>query len=109
MVKMQESMRKNIERFFGALQGRFNTLRQDRHEWCDTLIILMIQVCVIIHNMIVYMDTYGRLREVDENGKVVDVVNEFEEEVGDEQGAGNGNSQTGQGITKTSVLLSSRN
>lgn len=53
MTKCQEGRRKDVERFFGCLQGRFKILRQERHEWSDADIILISDVCVIIHNMIV--------------------------------------------------------
>ena len=54
-TKSQESVKKDIERFFGVLQGRFRILRHGLHEWSDELIILISKVCVILHNMIVDM------------------------------------------------------
>ena len=54
-TRLQKSVRKDIERFFGVLQGRFRILRHELHEWSDELIILISQVCVVLHNMIVDM------------------------------------------------------
>lgn len=69
MTKRQEAVRKDVERFFGCLQGRFRIIRQERHEWSDTQLILISQVCVILHNMIVKMSLRGELsEELDENG-----------------------------------------
>lgn len=48
--KCQEAIRKDVERFFGCLQGRFRILRQDREEWSDELILLDADVCIILHN-----------------------------------------------------------
>ena len=81
-TKSQESVRKDIERFFGVLQGRFRILRHELHEWSDELIILISKVCVILHNMIVDMWRQGELRtEMGENGEIVDVVGEFVDDI----------------------------
>ena len=55
MTLRQEGRRKDVERFFGCLQGRFKILKQERHEWSDSAIILTSEVCVILHNQIVRM------------------------------------------------------
>lgn len=70
----QESTRKDVERFFGCLQGRFHILRGERHEWSDDFIVLITEVCVILHNMIVVMRREGTLAE-DSDG--VNLVEEF--------------------------------
>lgn len=51
--KCQEAIRKDVERFFGCLQERFRALRHDREEWSDEFILLVANVCIILHNMIV--------------------------------------------------------
>ena len=61
MTKRQEAVRKDVERFFGCLQGRFKMLRQERHEWSDSELILISKVCIILHNMIVKMVWNGEL------------------------------------------------
>ena len=53
MSKAQESVRKDIERLFGVIQGRFRILRNELLKWSDTSIIEILNVCAIIHNMIV--------------------------------------------------------
>lgn len=63
ITKRQEAVRKDVERFFGCLQGRFKILRYERHEWSDEEIILISQVCVILHNMITKMSLQGELDE----------------------------------------------
>ena len=76
--KTQESVRKDIERFFGVLQGRFQILRHELHEWSDELIVLISQVCDILHNMILEMWERGKIKaEVDDGGETIDVVDEF--------------------------------
>ena len=87
-TKTQESVRKDIERFFGVLQGRFRILRHELHEWSDYLIILISQVCVILHNMIIDMWERGELKsEVDEDGDTIDVVSEFAGDTSDVLGS----------------------
>ena len=69
MTKRQEGVRKDVERFFGCLQGRFKIMRQERHEWSDSQLVFISQVFVILHNMLVKMAYTGELAdEVDENG-----------------------------------------
>ena len=38
-------------------------MRQDRHEWSDGELILISQICVILHNMIVKMVWNGQLSD----------------------------------------------
>jgi len=78
MTQRQEGIRKDVERFFGCLQGRFHILRHERFEWSDEEVIRISQVCVIPHNMILDMDRRGELVELDGNGSIVIVVSEFE-------------------------------
>lgn len=47
MTKRQEAIRKDVERFFGYVQGRFKILRQELFEWSDEQIVLISNVCVI--------------------------------------------------------------
>lgn len=78
----QEAQRKDIERFFGVLQGRFKILRHELFEWSDEMVILISDVCVILHNMIVDMHRRDELgEETNSEGGSVDVVGEFTENV----------------------------
>jgi len=66
LASQKESVRKDIERFFGVLQGKFKILRHEMFEWSEGNLIFISQVSVILHNMIV--DMAQRRGEVDENG-----------------------------------------
>lgn len=63
LTQRQEGVRKDVERFFGCLQERFKIMRQERHEWSDSQLILISQVCVILHNMILKMMLKGELSD----------------------------------------------
>jgi len=57
----QVAARKDVERLSGCLRGRWGIMRRKRHEWSDEIILLIAQVCVILHNMIVSMCKSGEL------------------------------------------------
>ena len=59
----QVAARKDVERLSGCLRGRWGIMRRERHEWSDEIILLIAQVCVILHNMIVSMCKSGELDE----------------------------------------------
>ena len=74
----QMGVRKDVERLFGVFARGFRVIRHESHEWSDSIIILISQVCVILHNMIVDMNGRGELgEETDENGYAIDVVSGF--------------------------------
>jgi len=78
----QTSVRKDLTCFFGCLQGRFQILRWERHEWSDEKIFLIAQVCIILHNMTDVMRKSGALDNdaaVDEDCPPVDLVAGFDE------------------------------
>ena len=78
-TKRQMSVGKDVERLFGVLQGRFKILRHESFEWSDSILILISQVCVILHNKIVDMHRRGEcMDEVDEHGNTVNIVTEFD-------------------------------
>ena len=52
MTAIQVSCRKDIERSFGVLQGRFRILRHEMHECSDEVVTDILHVYVVIHNMI---------------------------------------------------------
>lgn len=70
MNQHQEAGRKDVERPFGCLQGRFQKLWTERHEWSDESLIIISNVCVRINNMIVAMIIRGELSE--EEGEGID-------------------------------------
>ena len=105
--KTQESVCKDIERFFGVLQGQFRILRHELHEWSDELIVLISQVCVILHNMIVDVLERGELKfEVDEDGETMDVVGEFAGDAAGVLGSVGNNGVNGNGSDKTESTAS---
>lgn len=53
LTKRQKGRQKDIERMFGVIQGRFKIVRHEIHEWSASAVILIRDVCVIIHNVIV--------------------------------------------------------
>jgi Plant transposon protein len=81
MTMRQESVRKDVDRLFGCLQGRFKVLRRESFEWSLSFLIEISEVCVIIHNMLVELRMMGDLEdETDEIGnRVMDesLVREF--------------------------------
>lgn len=78
---MQESRRKDVERLFGVLQGRFHILPSNFHDWNDTEIVHIVETCTILHNMLVRLSLGGELQdEEDESGNPLhplQIVNEF--------------------------------
>ena len=76
------------------LQGRFQILRHEFHEESDEMIILISQICVILHNMVVDMWQKGGLgSETSEDGESVEVVVEFLEDYGMAAAVAEGNVQ----------------
>lgn len=68
-TKSQESRRKDVERLFGVLQGRFKIMRLEFYGWSDTDIINIVHTCTILHNMLVLLRLSGGLNdELDEDG-----------------------------------------
>lgn len=86
-TKAQECSRKNVERLFGVLQGRFKIMRLEFFGWSDTDIIKIVHTCTILHNMLVRLRISGELdEEVDEHGNIMhpsQVVEEFFENIGE--------------------------
>ena len=73
------SVRTYVERLLRVLQGRPKILRHESFEWSDSILILISQVCVILHNMILDMHRRGEcMDEVDEHRSTVNIVTEFD-------------------------------
>ncbi|XP_071704395.1 uncharacterized protein [Rutidosis leptorrhynchoides] len=51
-TRFQESARKDVERTFGVLQGRFNILRVPGRAWRAKKMHRILYCCVLLHNMI---------------------------------------------------------
>jgi hypothetical protein len=49
----QEGERKEVERAFGVLQGKFNIIRESSRFWSRTMMHDIVQTVVILHNMCV--------------------------------------------------------
>ena len=81
MTTVQESRRKDVERLFGVLQGRFQILKGDFHLWSDTEVSEIVHTCVILHNMLIRLSLGGELHdEEDTDGSPMlpdDIVQEF--------------------------------
>ena len=58
---VQEGCRKDTERLFSVLKGRFKLLCRDTHVWSDTEVIEIVQTCVVIHNVIISLRHGGEL------------------------------------------------
>ena len=69
----QESERKDVERLFGAFQGRFKILHTDFQEYIGEEIIKISQVCVILHNMLAVLRNHGELD--DESDEEIQLIN----------------------------------
>jgi hypothetical protein len=50
---MQESCRKDVERCFGVLEARFQIVKNPSRLWDSHDMALVMQACIILHNMIV--------------------------------------------------------
>lgn len=59
LTQRQESVRKDVERFNGCLQGRFKILRQESFEFDAEFIVSISNCCVILHNMLVELRLSG--------------------------------------------------
>ena len=52
-ARMQEAFRKDVERSFGMLQGRFKIISQPSRLWMSGDMKIYIEACIILHNMII--------------------------------------------------------
>lgn len=51
--QMQEAVRKDIERAFGVLKGRWHILARPALGWHRSRLIDIMETCIILHNMII--------------------------------------------------------
>lgn len=52
-AKVQEAVRKDVERVFGVLQARFAIVKGPAHMWKPKDLAQVMKTCIILHNMIV--------------------------------------------------------
>ena len=52
-TKRQEAVRKDVERAFGVLQGRFHILARPSRLWTEECMGTIMRCCIILHNMVV--------------------------------------------------------
>ncbi|KAH9153643.1 hypothetical protein AeRB84_004144 [Aphanomyces euteiches] len=57
-VRMQEACRKDVERAFGVLQGRWHILAKPCKLWLKEDMAMAIRACIIMHNMIIEHDRH---------------------------------------------------
>jgi Plant transposon protein len=70
--KRQEATRKDVERLFGCLQGRFKILRREWFQWDINFVVQVSEACVILHNMLVEFRRDEKLDdEFDVNGNCI--------------------------------------
>jgi hypothetical protein len=60
-AKMQESVRKDIERGFGTLQKRFAIVKNPAKKWKHDKLCKIMTCCVILHNMIVEHERHDKV------------------------------------------------
>lgn len=63
--KNQESVRKIVERAFGVLKARFAILANPSQFWSEGNMKLVVQTCIILHNMIVHDETQNPLSDTE--------------------------------------------
>eukprot|EP00171_Calliarthron_tuberculosum_P002978 IDg2978t1 len=80
-TKLQEALRKDIERAFGVLQARFQVLRRESFLWCKNDVVAVSETCVILHNMLVRMNEEGKFQsDAAEDGQGFNIVTELWDE-----------------------------
>jgi hypothetical protein len=75
-TKMQEAIRKDVERGFGVLQLRFAITKYPSRKWTSEKICTILKACVIMHNMIVEdeRDTYSLFSDLEFEGPLRDAA-----------------------------------
>lgn len=69
-AQVQEAKRKEVERTFGILQGRFNILSVPGRSWSSMNMKKIVKACVILHNMII--DDQRDEFSIDSHSKFID-------------------------------------
>jgi Plant transposon protein len=85
-TEWQEACRKDIERAFGVLQGRWQCMQRPFHQMNLRLIGLRVAACLILHNMGVsdrvmdnVRDRYDPAKSVDDFDLVIEMPNDLHE------------------------------
>jgi hypothetical protein len=66
-AKMQEAVRKDVERCFGVLQMRWGIIQQASRQWDLGTIKDIVMACIILHNMIIEYEREEQLPSVEVN------------------------------------------
>lgn len=81
--KAPEGTRKDIDRCFGVLQSRFEIIRRENRRWEKEEVLIVSEVCVILHNLHMKMGEKGAFNE---DGEGSDILMELQEEVNEKIG-----------------------
>lgn len=77
-TKSQESVRKDIERIFGVLRGRSWVLRRASEQCNVKDMVLVSEVCVMLHSLPVWIQQCGAFEEeLTEEDVEVDLIEQF--------------------------------
>lgn len=80
-TKLQEGVRKDVERLFGVVQGRFKVLRRESELWNVEDVVLVSEVCVILHNILIRIQqSSGFDEEIQVEDTTLDMIAQFIEE-----------------------------
>lgn len=69
-VKMQEAVRKDVERCFGVLQARFSIIKQPCRLWSSSTMKEVMQACITLHNMIIEDDKLAGVHPTEVEGYI---------------------------------------
>ena len=69
--KRQEAVRKDVERAFGALKGRWHILQRPAMLWDADALRRICLTCVILHNMLVEAGDEGNVKEFQDEFEMV--------------------------------------
>lgn len=77
-TKLQEEVRKDIERLFGVVQGRFRILRRESDLWAVEDVVLVSEVFQILHSILIRMQqSRGFYDETQGEEDCFDIVCQF--------------------------------
>lgn len=86
--KLQESVRKDVERCFGVLQSRFEILRRENRRWDVNEVARISETCVILHNMLVKMVEDGDIQMEDGEDIITELLEDHLENTHGAHGLG---------------------
>lgn len=106
-TRVQEALRKDMERAFGVLQSRLKVRGNELFYWYKEYIIMISYTCIILNNVLVRMNRVGLFVEGEkEEERLVDVVEElYHEEIAN----GNSSRQEEEEHVNTQEIKDDRN